>query len=169
MFHSGQKMQAAAVETNARWSCPPYLGLQMMRPNRKEGESAILSGRERLAAEDVFMPAAFDNNGKEIDVASIGDWTERILQRRLAVVTDHYIVLADYLEGDKEHTYDNLLQIRGFQNIEGDHVKKIRHTEQMNTDPRLADQLITNCNWWSKNGTSKTQFRTIYDLSLIHI
>ena len=163
MFHSGQKMQAAAVETNARWSCPPYLGLQMMRPNRKEGESAILSGRERLAAEDVFMPAAFDDNGKEIDVASIGDWTERILQRRLAVVTDHYIVLADYLEGDKEHTYDNLLQIRGFQNIEGDHVKKIRHTEQMNTDPRLADQLVTNCNWWSKNGTSKTQFRTIYD------
>ena len=44
----------------------PYLGLQMMRPNRKEGESAILSGRERLAAEDVFMPAAFDDNGKKL-------------------------------------------------------------------------------------------------------
>ncbi len=163
MFHSGSKIQAAAVETNARWSCPPYLGLQMQRPNRKEGESAILSGRERLAAEDVFMPIAVGSNGKELEVADISDWTERILQRRLAIVTDHYIVLADYLKGEEEHTFDNFLQIRGFQNIEGDSVRKLRHTDQMNTDPRLADQLITNCQWWSKDGTSKTRFRTIYD------
>ena len=60
----------------------------MQRPNRKEGESAILSGRERLAAEDVFMPIAIGSNGKELEVADISDWTERILQRRLAVVTD---------------------------------------------------------------------------------
>ena len=163
MFHSGSKMQAAAVETNARWSYPPYLGLQMRRLNRKEGETAILSGRERLAAEDVYMPAATGSNGNEPEVADIGDWTERILQRRLAIVTDHYIVLADYLEGEEEHTFDNLLQIRGFQNIEGDDVKKLRHTDQMGTDPRLATQLITNCQWWSKDGTSKTRFRTIYD------
>ena len=163
LFHSGPKMQAAAVETEARWSCPPYLGLQMRRPNRKEDESAILNGRERLAAEDVFMPAATDSEGKEIEVADIGDWTERILQRRLAIVTDHYIVLADYLEGKEEHTFDNLLQIRGFQNIEGDGVQKTRHTEQMGTNPRLATQLITNCQWWEKEGTSRTRFRTIFD------
>ena len=163
MFHSGSRIQAAAVETDARWSCPPYLGLQMKRPNRQEGESAILSGRERLAAEDVFMPAAIGPDGKEPEVADIGDWTERVLQRRMAVVTDHYIVLADYLEGEEEHTFDNLLQIRGFQGIEGDGVRKTRHTEQMGTNPRLATQLITNCQWWRKNGTSRTRFRTIYD------
>jgi hypothetical protein len=163
LFHSGPKMQAAAVETKARWSCPPYLGLQMRRPNRKQGETAILNGRERLAAEDVFMPAATDSEGKEIEVANIGDWTERILQRRLAIVTDHYIVLADYLEGKEKHTFDNLLQIRGFQNIEGEGVQKTRHTEQMGTNPRLATQLITNCQWWKKGGTSRTRFRTIFD------
>tara|TARA_B100001063_G_scaffold99040_1_gene92579 strand:- start:3565 stop:7158 length:3594 start_codon:yes stop_codon:yes gene_type:complete len=163
LFHSGPKMQAAAVETKARWSCPPYLGLQMRRTNRKQGETAILNGRERLAAEDVFMPAATDSEGKEIEVANIGDWTERILQRRLAIVTDHYIVLADYLEGKEKHTFDNLLQIRGFQNIEGEGVQKTRHTEQMGTNPRLATQLITNCQWWKKGGTSRTRFRTIFD------
>jgi hypothetical protein len=78
----------------------------------------FLTAESVLAAEDVFMPAATDSEGKEIEVADIGDWTERILQRRLAIVTDHYIVLADYLEGKEEHTFDNLLQIRGFQNIE---------------------------------------------------
>jgi hypothetical protein len=109
------------------------------------------------------MPAATDSEGKEIEVADIGDWTERILQRRLAIVTDHYIVLADYLEGKEEHTFDNLLQIRGFQNIEGDGVQKTRHTEQMGTNPRLATQLITNCQWWEKDGTSRTRFRTIFD------
>ena len=163
MFHSGPRMQAAAVETDARWSYPPYLGLQMKRPNRKEGESAILPGRERLAAEDVFMPTARGQNGREPEVADIGDWTEKILQRRIAVVTDHYIVLADCLQGEKEHTFDNFLQIRGFQGIEGDGVERLRHTEQMDTNPRLATQLVTNCQWWSKNGTSRTRFRTIYD------
>ena len=163
MFHSGPRMQAAAVETDARWSYPPYLGLQMKRANRKEGESAILPGRDRLAAEDVYMPAARGADGREPEVADIGDWTERILQRRMAIVTDHYIVLADYLEGEKEHTFDNFLQIRGFQGIQGNGVKTLRHTEQMDTNPRLATQLITNCQWWSKDGTSRTRFRTIYD------
>lgn len=163
MFHSGPKMQAAVVETDARWSYPPYLGLQMRRPKPEDGKSIVLSGRERLALEDVYVPAAVDKEGKEPEVADIGDWTERVLQRRLAVVTDHYVVLADYLRGSEEHTYDNFLHVRGFQGIEGPGVKKLRHTDQMDTNPRLATQLITNCQWWSKDGTSKSRFRTIYD------
>lgn len=163
LFHSGPKMQAAVVETNARWSCPPYLGLQMRRPNPKEGESITLTGRERLALEDVYVPAAVDGNGKEPEVADIGDWSERILQRRLAVVTDHYVVLADFMKGEEEHTYDNLLHVRGFQGIEGAAIKRFRHSEQMDPNPRLATQLITNCQWWRKDGTSKSRFRTIYD------
>ncbi|MEM7385621.1 MAG: hypothetical protein AAF514_11815 [Verrucomicrobiota bacterium] len=73
MFHSGAKMQAAAVETNARWSNPPYLGLQMRRPNRKEAESAVLTGRERLAMEDVTMPAAI---GPDVSQCSSRNFSE---------------------------------------------------------------------------------------------
>ena len=39
-------------------------------------------------------------------------------------LTDDYIVLFDYLEGEREHQYDSLLQIKGFLGIEGEEVRR---------------------------------------------
>ncbi len=159
LFHSSQKMQVAAVETNARWCNPPYMGLQMRRQNRKPEETPVYSGAERARLEDVHVPIP----DPEPEPASIGEYSERVLQRRLMVVTDDYVVLADYLRGDDPHVFDNLLQIRGFQEITGGGVRFFRHTDQMGTDPTLPAQLITDCAWYTKNGTSKAEFVTIYD------
>ena len=159
LFHSGLRLQAAAVETNARWCNPPYTGLQIRRHNRKPGEPAVYSGVERLRLEDVYLSTPVP----EPEPASIGEYSERILQRRLMIVTDDYVVLADYLCGNEEHLYDNLLQIRGFLDIGGDGVRPSRHTDQMGTDPALAAQLITDCQWYTKDGTSRAAFLTIFD------
>lgn len=159
LFHTGPRMQAAVVESNARWCNPPYTGLQMRRPNRKPGESAVYPGEERLRLEDVYMPIP----NPEPESASIGEYSEPIQQRRLMVVTDDYVVLADFLRGENDHVYDNLLQIRGFQEITGGNVEPTRHTDQMGTNPLLPDQLVTNCQWFRKDGTSKARFLTIFD------
>ena len=159
LFHSGKKMQAAVVETNARWCNPPYTGLEIRRPDRKPGEPAAYSGKERLQLEDVYLSTP----DPEPESASIGEYSEPILQRRLMVVTDDYVVLADYLQGQDEHVFDNLLQIRGFQEITGGQVEATKHTDQMGTNPLLPDQLITNCQWYEKAGVSKARFLTIFD------
>ncbi|MEM7234476.1 MAG: hypothetical protein AAF517_20015, partial [Planctomycetota bacterium] len=106
LFHTGPHLQAAAVESNARWNPPPYMGLPLRRPNPKEGESRIFSGRERAQQEDVFVPIP----DPEPKPGSIGEFSERVLQRRLTLVTDDYVVLADYLQGKERHHFDSLLQ-----------------------------------------------------------
>lgn len=159
LFHTDGMMQAAVVQTDARWCNPPYAGLAMGRRNRKPGEPAAYSGGERFAAEDLYMPIPVP----EPRPASIGEYSERILQRRLMVVTDDYVVLADYMKGKEPHVYDNLLQIRGFRTIAGEGVELDRHTDQMGTNPLLGSQLVTHCNWYRKNGTSKAGFHVIYD------
>ena len=89
-------------------------------------------------------------------------FTEPVLQRRVMEVTDDYIVLFDYVKGEKEHCYDSLMQIKGFLGIEGSSVKRTRHTEQMNPNPVSDAQFITECDWYEVDGDSVARFRTVF-------
>ncbi|VGO15335.1 hypothetical protein PDESU_03918 [Pontiella desulfatans] len=149
LFSTNELMQVTAVETLARWSSPPYGGINY----------PWFTG-------DTFQEKCWDE-GRHMPVPEnepkwgvLGSFTDRVTQRRLMAVTDDYVVLADYLEAPEEHTFDCLFNIKGFQGIEG--ARPVRHTEQMNPDPVLAAQLITDCNWYSADGTTKVSFETQY-------
>ena len=89
LFHTGKPMQATAVETTARWSNPPYGGMVYdYVPVKTFAEKTWREGR--------FVPIPEKLPG----YGTLTDFTEPILQRRLMVVTDDYVVLADFVKGD---------------------------------------------------------------------
>jgi hypothetical protein len=138
LFHSGSAMQATAVETTARWSNPPYGGMVYdYVPVKTFVEKTWREGRYVPIPPN---PPAY---------GTLTDFTEPILQRRLMVVTDDYVVLADYMKASQSHTFDNLLSIKGFLGLNGPQKKFLRHDAQWNTDPIGSGQFVTDCNWYS--------------------
>ncbi len=148
LFSEGELAQATAVETKARWSNPPYGGLNY--------DAFLGTFQDKCWAEGRYMPQPEN----EPVYGSIGEWSDRVTQRRELVVLDDYIVLADYLDAPEEHTFDCLFQIKGFKGIEADKVSEPRHTESMDPNPVLAAQLITDCSWYDTEGTAKVSFET---------
>ena len=148
-YYEGDMMQAAAVESVSRWSHPPYGGM-------------IYSGKEnwtfKKMSEEETRSLYVPEDAPEYGLCS--GYTEDITQRRLMVVMDDYVVLADYLKGGNGHTFDWLMQVKGFQGLEGGHAKKVRHTGQMSRNPLDSAQFITDCDWYAVDGTSRASFET---------
>jgi hypothetical protein len=151
LFHTGKMMQATVVETNSRWSNPPYGGMQYdYLYGIPFKEKAWLEGRSVPAP--VVVPKYGELTG----------YTEPIFQRRAMVVTADYVVLADYNKAQNERTFDWLFQAKGFQEITADKKSFLRHTSQMNYDSIGSAQFITDCNWWAASGSSTTSFITCW-------
>ena len=147
LFYTGDMMQAAAVETKARWSNPPYGGM-------KYGDENDMSFAEKTLKDNrsIYIPEKAPAYGE------LTDFTEPVLQRRLMVMMDDYVILADYLKAEKEHTFDWLMQIKGFKTLNANKKEFIRHDNQMNTNPFGSAQFITDCNWYKTEGTSRANF-----------
>jgi len=136
LFHSGRMMQATAVQTNARWSNPPYGGMVYWdQPHKTFAEKAFAEGRSVQVPENPPAYGAFT------------DYSEPVLQRRLMILTDDYIVLADWLKAEKEHAYESLFQMKGFQGFDGA-MKPVRHTGQWTSNPISSAQFVTDCDWY---------------------
>ncbi len=147
LFYTGRLMQVAAVQTTARWSNPPYGGMVYdYVPVKTFAEKTWREGRY------VPIPANPPAYG------TLTDFTEPILQRRLMIVTDDYVVLADYLKGNKPHTFDNLLSIKGFLDLHAPQKTFLRHDAQWNTDPLGSGQFVTDCNWYSVAAPALARF-----------
>ena len=127
LFYSGNMMQVHAMSTDTRWSNPPYMG----------GYDQIERIREGNAP---YVPIVANHP----EPGEIGHYSELIHQRRLTIVTDDYVILADYLKGKENHVFDNLLQLRGAQ--PGDNLKWVSHSPQWDNDPLSSGQFITNVN-----------------------
>lgn len=153
LFYSGSSMQATAVTTTSRWSYPPYGGMVYDSNETLE---------ERCEWNGCSLPVI--DNGPSY--GELTECTEPIKQTRVMVVMDDYIILFDYLKGEEEHTYENLLQIKGFQGLHaGDAISKveyIEHTGQKTTNPISDSQFVTDCNWYKVKGTSLARFSTVY-------
>ncbi|MDW7691180.1 hypothetical protein R9C00_19490 [Flammeovirgaceae bacterium SG7u.111] len=145
LFYTGEMMQATAIETNSRWSYPPYGGI-VYDPEKPFSQKMWEEGRT------IPIP----ENAPEYGACT--EFTEPVMQRRVMVVLDDYIVLADYLNAEKEHQFDWMFQAKGFRDITADKKEYLRHTNQMNADPLGSAQFITDCNWYKTEGTSRTQF-----------
>jgi len=144
LFHSGEMMQATAIETNSKWSNPPFGGI----PNSKQTFAEKMWDESRT----IELP------DKQPEFGEVSAFTEPVLQRRLMVVMDDYIVLSDYLKGEKEHEFDWMFQAKGFKGVKADKKEFTHHTNQMNPDPVGSAQFITDCNWYDVEGTSRAQF-----------
>ncbi len=151
MFYTGEMMQATAVESVSKWSHPPYGGMTY-------SDRFGVTFKEQTENENrsLFIP----DDAPEYGLCT--GHTEDIVQRRLMVMMDDYVVLADYYEAEDEHTFDWLINIKGFQGFKRGMVKQIRHDSQMNTDPLGAAQFFTDCRWYQTEGTVRTSFQTLW-------
>ena len=147
LFYSGKAFQATAVETDAPWSNPPYGGMVYdYVPVKTFAQKCWREGRS------VPIPDKLPAYG------SLTDYTEPVLQRRLMIVTDDYVVLADYLKGNENHTFDNLLQLTGFQGLGAPGKTLLRHDAQWNPDPVGSAQFVTDCDWYSVQAPARARF-----------
>lgn len=151
LFHAGDLFQAGCVETTAAWSYPAYLGLR----DSMHGVST-LSGR-KPEHENRSMPKV-DNP----PYSRLTGFTEPILQRRLMVLTDDYLLLADYdasVEG-KKHRFDHMFQVKGFLGLSADSVKPDGREDTLSADPLSAAVVVTDVERFKVAGTAKASFLT---------
>jgi hypothetical protein len=150
LFYTGDMMQATVVESKARWMNPPYIGM-------------VYGGKKVTVGEKVW------NDSRSIEIpenhpgyGDITQHTDSIMQRRLMVMMDDYIVLADYMKSDSIRTYDWLMQIKGFKELTAKKKQTIRHDNQWNTDPLSSAQFTTDCNWYETSGTARSKFEMCF-------
>jgi len=148
LFYSGTMMQAAAVQTTARWSYPPYGG--MVYDYVPVNTFAEKTWREGRFVPIPPHPPAY---------GAVTGYTEPVLQRRLMVVTDDYVVLADYLKGTNPHTFESLLQIKGFEGLNAPQKQFLKHDAQWTTDPLSGGQFVTDCDWYSVHAPAVARFQ----------
>jgi hypothetical protein len=147
LFYTGKAFQATAVETDAPWSNPPYGGMVYdYVPVKTFAEKCWREGRS------VPIPDKVPTYG------SLTDYTEPVLQRRLMIVTDDYVVLADYMKAKEKHTFDSLLQLTGFQGLEATGKTLARHDAQWNPDPVSSAQFVTDCDWYTAQAPARAHF-----------
>jgi hypothetical protein len=151
LFFSGKMMQVSAQETDARWSDPPYGGMQY---GPADSGGAVGSLPALMKKNRQSFPLVTDRRQGEL-----GPFSDRVLQRRLGIVTDDYIVIADYLKSDQPHTFDDLFQMKGFIKMEAADKKFIRHDAQFNSGPHTSAQFITDCDWYQAGAPAVGRFR----------
>jgi hypothetical protein len=80
-----------------------------------------------------------------------------IQQRRLAIVTNDYVVIADYMKSNKKHNYDWLIHPVGLTDIEG--VKKTGPTlEQLSQNLDSPYKYFKDAQWYKANKGVKIKF-----------
>ncbi len=73
--------------------------------------------------------------------------TEPILQRRLAMVTDDYLLLADYVSSTKRRVYDYLVHPVGFEGVQG--AQKVGDVLPVMTENKFSPyKYFTNSQWY---------------------
>ncbi|MCR2806311.1 alginate lyase family protein [Paenibacillus soyae] len=149
LFYSGQAIQAAAVETTSAWAFPPYGGMVY-----REKETL----KERCAMNASYLPEAPEG----AEYGELSAYTEPVRQKRVMAVTDDFIVLFDFLQGEIEHQYDCLFQIKGFKELTAERLVRTNHTSQWSDHPLSDAQFITECHWYEAEGTSVARFETLF-------
>jgi hypothetical protein len=144
LFHDGELMKVSATEIETPWIDPPYGG---------QTPYALKMPEEKSWEEARWLPTP----GNPRPQGDTGTPSEPVLQRRLIITTDDYVVMADYLKGSEEHDFDNLFNCKGLVDLAGK-TEFVKHTAQCDPDPYSSAQFITDCNWYDTEGTVKAGF-----------
>ncbi|MDQ8183465.1 hypothetical protein [Pelagicoccus sp. SDUM812005] len=145
LFHDGELMKVSATEIETVWIDPPYGG---------QTPYALKMPEEKSWEEARWLPTPKNPRPQ----GDTGTPSEPILQRRLIVVTNDYVVMADFLKGEQEHDFDNLFNSKGLVNLAAEEKVFLKHTPQADPDPYSSAQFITNCDWYSTTGTVQASF-----------
>lgn len=145
LFHAGEAMQASVVETNARWTYPPYAGGWVT----DDYEDLLYQQAKYLPLPDP-MP----------DVLAATDPTERVLQRRALIVLDDCLIVADHLKSETgtERTFDHLWQIKGLRALEAPVKQDTGTRPQLDKDILNSAQLVTDIHSYRTEGTTTARF-----------
>ncbi|HEV2435869.1 MAG TPA: hypothetical protein VG077_07715 [Verrucomicrobiae bacterium] len=154
LFYSGKMMQVSVQQTDARWSDPTYGGMVY---GAQDSGGAVSSLAALMKKSRQSFPLVTNREWGEL-----GPFSDRVLQRRLGLVTDDCIVIADYLKAEKPHTFDNLFQMTGFESLTAPGKKFLRHDDQFNSDPRSSAQFITDCNWYQADAPALGRFKMVF-------
>ncbi|MDE0219467.1 MAG: heparinase II/III family protein [Spirochaetaceae bacterium] len=140
LFHAGQALQACVVETRARWA--------------------------QKKPWDVRNPGDLDphNREKMIDYGKAAPVT----QRRLAAVTDDYVVIADCLQAPVAHAYDWLMHPIGFRGAHAAAIRSVRHSDRLLDDPAGSYHHVTDCDWFEARSPLVHSFRDGSTLLAVH-
>ena len=131
LFHAGQALQACVVETRARWvQKKPW---------------------------DVRNPGDLDPHNLE-KMVDYGD-AAPVTQRRLAAVTDDYVVIADHVQAPVAHTYDWLIHPIGFQDSQAAAIRTVGHSDHLLDDAAGSYYYITDCDWFEAQAPLVHGFR----------
>ncbi|MDF7825462.1 hypothetical protein P4B35_15655 [Pontiellaceae bacterium B12227] len=144
LFHDGELMKVSATEIETEWIDPPYGG---------QTPYALKMPEEKTWQEARWLPTP----GNPRPQGDTGTPSEPILQRRLIITTDDYVVMADYLKGSEPHDFDNLFNCKGLVGLSGK-TDFVKHTAQCDPNPYSSAQFITDCNWYKTDGTAKAEF-----------
>jgi hypothetical protein len=145
LFHAGDLMQVSATEIETVWIDPPYGG---------QTPYALKMPEEKSWQECRWLPTP-ENLRPQGDT---GTPSEPVLQRRLIITTDDYVVMADYLKGSEPHDFDNLFNCKGLVELSASKKQLVKHTAQCDPNPYSSAQFITDCNWYEMEGTAKAAF-----------
>jgi hypothetical protein len=147
LFHSGPAMQATVVQAEARWSQPPYGGMVYdYVPVKTFAEKCWREGRS------VPIPTNAPAYG------SLTGFSEKILQRRAMIVTDDYVVLADWARGSNQHIFEALYQMKGFAGLEAAEKRFLRRDAQWDANPLGSAQFVTDCSWFEVAAPARGAF-----------
>lgn len=150
LFYSGQALQAAAIEARCQWAWPPYGGMDY--------DDSPGDFRKRLVMNTAWFPV-----DPSLPYAHLSGYTEPILQRRLLAVTDDYIVMFDWMQGEEEHQFETTYQFKGLEELTAPVMESAGHTDQYTTQPASDGQMITDCSWYQAEGCSVARFRTRFE------
>lgn len=150
LFYPGRLLQVSAQETVARWADAPYGGMEYSAADSGGALKGFGAGMRRHRQS---VPLA-----EGLRQGELGAFGEPVLQRRVGIVTDDYVLLADYLKGNEAHVFDNLLQLRGFLGLEASAKTAMPHRAQFSDDPRSSAQFITDCDWYRVKAPTVARF-----------
>lgn len=132
LMHSGQMFQACAVQTRARWTdVPDWMKFYPLK----------------------YGPDLYDT-GVYYDQQD-----SPVLQRRLLLVLEDYVVMADYLDSESEHTFDWLLHPVGFRQLQAKSQTFLYHDAQAGTENVSSYKYFTNCDWYDIEAPLLNQFQ----------
>ncbi|TXG39055.1 heparinase II/III family protein [Seonamhaeicola maritimus] len=80
-----------------------------------------------------------------------------IQQKRLSIVTDDYVVIADYMKSNQKHNYDWLIHPVGFKSIKGAK-KKGKLLDTLNHQNDSPYKYFANAQWYRTNKGAEVNF-----------
>lgn len=82
---------------------------------------------------------------------------EPILQRRLTVVMDDYVFIADYMDAKQKHTYDWMLHPIGFEHIDGA-VPNGKELDSLSSDKESPYKYFASAQWYNMKKGATAHF-----------